>query len=366
VFFFAALVITQQSSIFTGLMSRTFGFLTDVNQVDLWVMDPKVQFVDDTKPLQSTALAQVRGVDGVDWAVPMYRGNLRVRLPNGLYQSSVVVGLDDASLIGGPPVMVSGELSDLRKSDAIIVDESGAAKRLAKKMPTSTSPGVPLQVGDSVELNDRRALVVGIARITRTFQSQPVIYTTFTRASQFSPRERRFLTFVLVKVKNHSERNDVADRIFQQTGLAAYTTEEFKSLTLRYFLKNTGIPINFGIAVALGFVVGTAIVAQTFYSFVLENLRYLGILKAMGAREALLFRMTLLQSFVIGFLGCGMGVGVASLTRYLAQNSELAFRLPWQLLFFSTCSIVLIILLTNLFCIRQIIRLDPAIVFKGA
>ena len=50
-----------------------------------------------------------------------------------------------------------------------------------------------------------------------------------------------------------------------------------------YFMKYTGIPINFGIAVALGFIVGTAIAGQTFYSFTLENLRHFGALKAMGA-----------------------------------------------------------------------------------
>lgn len=28
-------------------MTRTFGFLTDTALADIWVMDPKVQFVDD-------------------------------------------------------------------------------------------------------------------------------------------------------------------------------------------------------------------------------------------------------------------------------------------------------------------------------
>ena len=49
---FASLLITQQSSIFLGLMTRTFGFLTDTTLPDIWVMDPKVQYIDDLKQLK--------------------------------------------------------------------------------------------------------------------------------------------------------------------------------------------------------------------------------------------------------------------------------------------------------------------------
>ena len=62
----ASLVITQQGSIFVGLMARTFGVITDMNYPDIWVMDPKVQFIDDTKPLTDTKLFEVRGVE-VRW-----------------------------------------------------------------------------------------------------------------------------------------------------------------------------------------------------------------------------------------------------------------------------------------------------------
>jgi putative ABC transport system permease protein len=62
---FASLLITQQSSIFTGLMTRTYGAITDLAQPDIWVMDPKVQFIDDIKPLQDTELFRIRSVPGV-------------------------------------------------------------------------------------------------------------------------------------------------------------------------------------------------------------------------------------------------------------------------------------------------------------
>lgn len=360
-----SLIITQQSSIFLGLMSRTVGFIFDTPQPDLWVMDPKVQFVDDIKPLQDTKLLQVRGVEGVEWAMPLYKGSIRARLPNGTFQTCNVIGLDDSTLIAGPPKMIEGTLADLRRADGVIVDEAGANGKLAKPGPTPGSPKIPLKVGDILELNDNRAVVVGIARTTRTFQSQPVVYTTYSRAMRFAPRERKLLSFVLAKVRDGYDKTEVARRIHQQTGLAAFTAQQFKGITIRYFMKNTGIPINFGIAIVLGFFVGVAIVGQTFFGFIIDNMRYLGILKAMGASNDLLFRMILIQTVIVGVIGSGIGMGIASFTSTLSKNSELAFYLPWQVPVITILATSLITLITLVFSLRKVIKLEPGIVFRG-
>src|SRR4051812_41330343 len=77
---FAALLITQQGSIFCGLMLRTAGQVTDITGADLWVMDENVRYVDDVKPMIENNLYRVRSVEGVRWAVPLYKGNGRVKL----------------------------------------------------------------------------------------------------------------------------------------------------------------------------------------------------------------------------------------------------------------------------------------------
>jgi putative ABC transport system permease protein len=130
-------------------------------------------------------------------------------------------------------------------------------------------------------------------------------------------------------------------------------------------MKNTGIPVNFGIAVALGFIIGTAIAGQTFYNFTLENMRYFGTLKAMGATNGVLLRMILLQSLLVGALGYGLGVGEASLFGYGLKGTELSFRLTRGLLIFSGSAICLICIFSALISIRKVMKLEPAIVFKG-
>ena len=362
---FASLIMTQQPAIFVGLMSRSYSFISDVGLPDIWVMDAKVQFVDDIKPLQDTEIYRVRGISGVEWAMPMYKGLLKVRLTDGTFQTCIVVGLDDSTLIGGPPVMIEGKIDNLRHSDSVIVDIDGARDKLGKSSPLSGEARIPLQIGDTLEINDRRAIVAGIAKVTRTFQSQPVIYTTYSRAKSYAPKERKLLSFILVKAKKGQNTTELTRRIKTETGLAAYTQAEFQELTYEYFMHNTGIPINFGISVLLGFIVGAAIAGQTFYNFTLENLRQFGVLKAMGASNLILLRMILLQAVLVGSIGYGLGVGLTGLFGFAMRNTILAFKFPWQLLLFSGAGVSLICIFAALISILKVIRLEPAIVFKG-
>jgi putative ABC transport system permease protein len=359
---FSALIMTQQPSIFVGLMSRTFSFIKDTNYPELWITDPKVKYVDDIKPMQDTKLLQVRGVAGIKWAVPLYKGMLRVKTSDGNFQSSNLIGIDTATMIGGPAVMAEGNLSDLRKSDAVIVNVEGA-ERLGIKNSDGTK--IPIKIGDTLEINDKRAVVVGIAKTGRSFQSQPIIYTTYSRAIDYSPAERLKMSFIIAGVKDGYDVSEIKKEITERTGLAASTAQEFKDLTLNFFLENTGIPINFGIAVLLGFLVGAAISGQMFYNFTHDNIKQFGALKAMGTSNLTLVKMIIIQALLVGFTGWGLGVGLASFFGYSMSGSVLAFKMVWQVPALSAIGVTLIIIIAALISMIKVIRLEPAIVFKG-
>jgi putative ABC transport system permease protein len=303
-------------------------------------------------------------MEGIEWAVGMYKGSMRARLANGTFQSCVVIGLDDETLIGGPPKMLRGKIANLRQSDGVIVDNIGAEDKLAKVLPNGQR--VALQVGDELELDDNRAVVVGICEVTKTFQANPVIYTTYSRATTFAPQERELLSFVIAKSKPGEDLPALCQRIDQVTGLKAYTPDKFKELTFMYYLRYTGMPINFLTSVALGFIVGITIAGQTFYNFTLDNLRYFGTLKAMGTTNRTLLRMILLQALMVGAIGYGLGVGAASAWgTLLSGRTQIAFRLPWQLLLISAAAVLFICLTSAAFSIRKVMKLEPAVVFRS-
>ena len=362
---FSTLLISQQSAIFVGLMSRTFGFITDTPQPDLWIVDPAQQFLDDNKPLRSTAVQRVRSIEGIEWAVPIFKGLLVVNLPDGKRQVSQIIGIDDASLIAGPPFMVEGALTDLRKPDAIIVDERASRKEFKMNKPPEGGEPRPLRVGDILELNELRAEVVGICKATQTFQSQPVIYTTYSRATQYAPPERRMVTMVLAGLSKGANQAQVIETIAERTGLSAFTGEEFTEKTYVYWMLQTGIPINFGTAIVLGFFVGVAVAGQMFYNFVLDNLKYFGAMKAMGASRKVLLGMVFLQASTVALLGFGLGIAVTSIFGLTVPNEKLAFRMTWQIPLIAAGSVIIICTASAAIGMWRVLRLDPADVFKG-
>jgi putative ABC transport system permease protein len=361
---FSALIITQQAGIFIGIMMRTYGQITDTPQAEIWVMDPNVRYIDDIQSLRDTDLYRVRCIDGVAWAVPYFRGMIRGRLSNGQFQTCIVTGVDDSTLIGAPHTMLEGSPTDLRFPDAIIVNKVGAEGKLAREQGQGL-PSIPLRVGDELELNDRRAVVVGICDVTRTFQSQPLIYMTYNRALTYSPLQRKMLSFILVTSDGSISPKDLCTKIRQQTGFAAYTKEQFQQLTVDYYLKYTGIPINFGLAVLLGLLIGAAIAGQIFYNFVSDNLKYLALFSVMGASRALLAKMTILQAAWVAFLGWGIGSGAAALIGFATQKTELSFNLPWELFLGTAVVMFVICMMAALISITKIYSIELGTLFKG-
>jgi putative ABC transport system permease protein len=363
---FAALLMAQQASIFWGLMRNTCSQIRDIEGADIWVMDPNVRFIDDIKPLSDEDLFRVRGVSGVDWAVRLYKNIARARFPDGNFQQVILIGLDDATLVGAPQEVTLGSLADLRQPDAVIMDEAGFRYLW---------PGEEFSLGKTFEMNDRRAVLVGVCKASQTFQTFPIVYTRYSQAVQYVPRERKVLSFVLAQGKPGLPAEEVCRRISEQTrpardkpGLQALTREQFMTMTINYYMKRTGIPINFGITVALGFVVGAAIAGQTFYLFTIENLKQFGALKAMGVSNWGIAGMSLLQALVVGAIGYGLGVGGAAgfgvLMAHLAKTVPPAFFMTWHILVGTGVAVLVIVLLSSLVSLRRVLFLEPAVVFK--
>lgn len=355
---FASLLMAHQVSIFVGVMARTTSQIRDVLEADVWVMDPRVRYVEEAPGLASGYLSQVRGIPGVAWAVPFYKGNVPVRLDTGEYRKIFLLGIDDASLIGAPREMVVGSVASLRRPDGILIGEAGYHYLW---------PGEPLRLGRTLEINESQAVVVGICKTSAPYQTMPVAYTRFSQTSPFVPGERNHMSYVLVKAEPGVSAEEVCSRIHDRTGLLALTRSGFCWQTIRYYLEMTGIPVNFGITVLLGFVVGVAVAGQTFYLFTLENLKQFGALKAMGVTNPRLVGMILLQALVVGTIGYGLGMGLTALFFESTKNIVhlQGFFLPWEVMAGSALAVILIVVLSSLLSIRRVLVLEPAVVFRG-
>jgi putative ABC transport system permease protein len=373
---FATLLMSQQMSIFVGIMARTGSQVADVGEADIWVMDAKVRYIDEVPALPEDTLQRVRGVPGVAWAVRLYKGNVRCRLEGGQFRTAILFGLDDATLVGAPPKMLAGTFDALRVPDGVIVDKAGYEYMWPEDRATIATEGYRL--GKVFEMNDRRAVLVGVCQVSMPFLSTPILYTRYSQATLYAPRERNLLSFVLAKAADGTSPDELCRRIEEQTRvsrsdgddrrLMALTGDQFFWKTIWYFMGSTGIPINFGITIVLGFIVGVAIAGQTFYLFTLENLRQFGSLKAMGLSNRRIVGMILLQALVVGLIGYGLGVGLSAtyFETISRQKVELeGLYMYRQVMLLVAGCVAVICVLASLLSARKVLVLEPAIVFRG-
>jgi putative ABC transport system permease protein len=356
---FGCTLMAQQASIFVGLMRNTTSQIRDIQGADIWVMDPSVQFVDDITPLADTALYRIRGVPGVAWAVRLYKGLARAQFTEGNFKQFIVLGLDDQTFVGAPQTMLLGSVADLRRPDAVIIDAYGYRYLW---------PNEPLQAGRTFEMNDHRAQVVGICKASPTFQTFPVVYTRYSQALNYAPQERRVLTFILAQAEPGVHADEVCSRIEHRTGLLALSQEAFAWKTISYYLRRTGIPVNFATTVLLGFIIGAAIAGQTFYLFTLDNLKQFGTLKAMGTSNGRIVGMVLVQALVVGLIGYGLGMGLAAIFEewLKVQFTAIppAFYMAWHIPAGTALAVALICAGAALMSLRRVLRLEPAAVFR--
>ena len=125
------------------------------------------------------------------WAVRLFKGQPRAKALDGTFRVVIMMGLDDASLVGAPSrdKMLLGSVDDLRQPDAII-DRAGYHFLF---------PGQPLGLGRTLELNDHLVRIVGVAEASAPFATFPVMFARYSQAIKFIGRERNQLSFVLVK-----------------------------------------------------------------------------------------------------------------------------------------------------------------------
>lgn len=355
---FSTLLITQQLTLFVNLIFRGGVAVQEVSTADIWVMDPASRTADVIFPMPITALDRVRAVPGVAFASPMLRSNATIRTPDGDLEGVTVIGVDDSALIGLPRRMTEGSRERLMDPNAVFIDDTGARKLFGDSTDV---------VGTELELNDQRAIVKGIVDSVPTFTAQVTLYTRYSNALNYVPGTRNRLSFVLVRSDGSITAQELTARITEQTGLKARTSEDFTRDGVNFIVENTGIPINFGITVILGVVVGVAIVGLTLSLFLRDNIKQFGMLKAIGVTNRKIMDMVAAQSFLVILIGYGLGLAMATAFIGLGAANNDAFKgfyMLWEIPLITLGLVLAIVGVTSHIAMRGVLSTDPASVFR--
>lgn len=351
--FLAILLISQQSAIYLGLISRSYRIVTDVSLPDIWVIDPATYGEDIIRPMPNNYLQYVRSIPDIEWAVPLNYLLLPLKTPSGKYKVAEVYGVDDQTLMGMPKLL-KGNIQDIYRQGAIIIGADSAENLLATTLPDGKKK--PLEIGDELEINDTRAVIVGIAEITPGFFPQPIIFTTNSQVQQFSGSSR--IQYIAAKSRKDTDINSILKQINSHKNLLGLTRKQMESRIANHFLK-TGILINYTISILLGMIIGFSIAGLTFYIMTIQNLGHYALIKALGGTEKMILKMILFQAFIVGIIGYILGTGVTLIWGFATKDTTLTFAFPWELLLFTGSAAIVICAFAALLSIRRIFKVDP-------
>jgi putative ABC transport system permease protein len=351
---FAVFLMMQMTSIFYGVLDKASATVTNIGAT-VWVMDPAVNTVQQSIPMPDYVLDAVRSINGVKYAVPLYSGGALVKLRSGVWQSVMVLGLDDTSLFGRPEIE-AGRIEDIYAENAFLVVRDAEYAKLEN--PT---------IGTAFDLNDHRGVIVGIARVPISgLYGFPTLYTTYSRAIQYIPSTRFTISYILVEPKSRADVPAIKSQV-KAIGYLALTKQEFVDKVGNYYKFHTGFGTNVLFMTVISFIVGLSISGQMFYTFILENLEKFGALKAIGARGWELTGMILFQAFFAGLIGYGLGTGLCTLLIFTARLRlpDYAAIITYPILGVAFVMVLIIAGFSGFIGLRRVIKIEPFDIFRG-
>jgi putative ABC transport system permease protein len=350
---FAVVLIVVELGLFVGFTVTTSSII-DHSNVDLWVVSKGTPYIEQGAAFSERKLYQVLATPGVASAEKYIVRFTQWKTPEGAQESVQVVGFNPYHAIGGPWNVVEGRVEDLKTPDAIMLDE------LYKKKLGVT------KVGETFELNGRRARVVGFTRGIRAFTTTPYVFTSFKNAQAYSDLSEDQTFFVLVRALPGTSIPNLQSRLEARVkDVDVLTTAKFSSMTRIYWMFTTGAGVAVLIAALLGLVVGVVVVAQTIYATTMDHIREYGTLKAMGAPDGYIYRVIIAQAGMSAVAGYVLAMIVSVFIVRASRSAGAAILLPWQMaigLFFLT---LLMCVSAAVVSINKVTSLDPAMVFRG-
>jgi putative ABC transport system permease protein len=351
---FAVVLVNLQGGLLVGLLKKA-SLLIDHGGADVWAGHQHMNNVDMGNFIPERWVDRVRSVEGVERADPYLIAGGQAVMRDGRSEVVLIVGCDPASLLGNAWVMEAGSPEDIRRPDGVLVDVNAAEKLGVSK------------VGDTLEINHQRAVVVGLTRGIVGFTNNAYVFTTLDRARRYTHGVLPdHVSYFLVRATPGTDVPALCARLRDRVPeLDVYDRATYSWVCMEFWLIRTGIGMSFGLATFLGLLVGLAVTAETLYASVNERIKEFATLKAMGADDRYVSGFLLSQALATAGLGSLFGIGIAVAAGNALSNPAAPVELTWWVGATSVALIVAVCLIAAWLPYRRIRRIDPAGVLRS-
>jgi len=347
---FSVVLGAQQLGMLGGLLAKNT-MLVDRSGADLWLVPPGTKLVQPGQRMSTQILYAARAVDGVAVASPLVMTASAVALPGGGSESITLIGFDLDTGLGGPWNVVAGAVDDLRRPAALFFEDS-QRERLGG-----------LNLGSVREVQGTRVRVAGFTWGLLPFGA-PYAFGDVDTVRTLSGMPDRRLNYVLVQVAPGHDveviRLQLQARIPQAI---VYTRDELHDRVVDTLL-GMQLGIVFGTTTIFALGIGFVIVALTMFSSILDNLRELATLKALGMSNRDLTGLVVVQALAYALLGSLIGLGLVAYVVEAIRSPNLTVIVTPVMIAATPAVMALLCTAASVLALRRVRRLDPASVFR--
>ena len=334
-------------AVYAGVASQLTTYIERAG-ADVWVAQSGVRNLHMVaSSLPASVVDEVGAVDGVASVTPILEATDTISA--GDERAVVyVIGLPASAEMGGPWEIAEGSA---RVGPGEIIVDRGFA----------TQAGVT--IGETVGVLGGEARVVGLSRGTASLLNSVafVSFDDFQAMRGHAP----VISYVLVRVAGVASAEAVAADIERLVpGVTAQSRTDFVAQE-RLIVTDMSADV-ISIMSVIGFVVALAVVALTVYVATLARRRDFGVLKAIGARNRMLYRVVLVQAVLSVVVGFAIGLAFTGLLAFAIARTDLNLELAITAASLVKVGLFAAIIagLAAILPIRQVAGVDPAVVFR--
>jgi len=284
-------------------------------------------------------------IRGVDEVIPILSQFVILDL-HDKKQPAYMIGYDPGQG-GGPWELVAGR--EPRKKREIVFDRVLAARH-------------GLQLGNKIEVLEKDFTIVGLSNGTSSWM------TSFFFVRKDAAEELLLapdaMSFLLISTSKDADLDAILRRLNGFSDANALTKGQMASNDIKLFAKVFSAPLK--LMVAIAFLVGAMIVGLIIYTATVERQREYGVMKAIGVKNRVLYRVVLAQALFASLSGALLGILLANgLARWIMMvRPQFLIAIELRDIEQALLAGLGMALVAAIFPTRVLARLAPAEVFR--
>lgn len=350
-------LIGLELGIFFYLSSLIGGIVVNSNPeyAQVFVVDKRTNNANQLAPFDTRWVNQLRSIPGVDGAHGIVIAGVSVRFPDGNNSSAMIIGSDYPEMAAGPSARLlnSGSMQNFLDPGTVSAD-----------FYDKKAFHYDIQKGTTFEINGKNA-VVGITTKNAKGFSNPLIYTTTSKARFYSGFSENLVNGVIVNVHDPMKIDQVVESINSiAPHLKAWRVEDLNKSTVINVMTANNMGMSFGTLVIFAIVSGFFIIGLTMYSATYDRIKDYGTLKAIGATNSYITRLVISQSFLYSVAGFTVSLIMLTGTKYGMAKAGLIIKLTPLFLLFLFLVTLIIAVGSSFFSTGKLKKVEPSSVFK--